>query len=252
MNGSITFAGHLPKFYRLLMAIMLFLVVIISSVLFFSRDTYAALSDNSRLSYGNISTYCGGGLAKGMVWLSNGSDYYSEQVDVPYNSNSVTVSVRGAANSCGTSFDGTRTIVAAYLTSLDSRLSLSSNYLDRGKIAGHSTYTWSTQGQYVSGTLNVSGVARCTGGSSAVENITIGLYRRYYLPETGFLGGDGTEFVNVRVVRSCPQWTINAQSYIKKSNSSSEYVDSGFGQPSGSINASPGNRTSASSKRSTD
>ena len=240
MNGSITFAGHLPKFYRLLMAIMLFLVVIISSVLFFSRDTYAALSDNSRLSYGNISTYCGGGLAKGMVWLSNGSDYYSEQVDVPYNSNSVTVSVRGAANSCGTSFDGTRTIVAAYLTSLDSRLSLSSNYLDRGKIPGHSTYTWSTQGQSVSGTLNVSGVASCTGGSSAVENITIGLYRRYYLPETGFLGGYGTEFVNVRVVRSCPQWTINAQSYIKKSNSSSEYVDSGFGQPSGSINASPG------------
>lgn len=221
-----TLPGILYKYrYRIIVA----LVAMVAVVVMFAHDTHATMAQNSRLRYGNAWDYChmpenesnGRYWAWGMVWLSNNeSDYYSEDVNIGTNDNSVRVSVRGAANTCETSFSRTTSFYAIRVTA-SVLTGLSSDSFYRGDAPPYARYTWTTEGSKLYGDINVSGVATCSPDNMsgrATGQVTIYLTRTQYQTYQG--GGDytspdpATEAVPVNVTRTCPTYNYNLQPSI--------------------------------------
>jgi hypothetical protein len=193
--------------------------ITIFSALGTTQTTYAAMSDNSRLRYGDARRYCDelpGYGYHGMLWLSNQSDYYSEQVVIGENDQSVGLSLRGAVNSCEVS-DGYATY-AIDVAVQSGPVTLDGSSFYRGNTPG-GQYKWSTEGHRLGATINVAGVAVCTGSGNVSQSVQVDIYRRLRLNNTAL--GSGVEKIDLTVQRNCPvaQWSINGQSYIKNTQS---------------------------------
>lgn len=202
--------------------IFLILAVLVSIVFatLSPSSARAALSDNSRLDYGNAGSYCSGKTGvSGMVWLSNQTDYYSETVAVSATTTTANVSVRGAANTCDYAYSAVgydNQVWAINVNSAGSsawRLSIDGSAFYRGSVPRATTYAWTSQGNRLPATLDVSGVAPCSAASAGVSSgsLVVGVYRRLQHrqmhptnPDMYTTGGDGTEYVTVNVERSCP------------------------------------------------
>ena len=149
-----------------------------------SPSASAGMEVNSRLNNGNAAAYCAGGYAKGMVWLSNDeTDYYSETVSIGANVDSVSVSIRGAVNSCRTIWDDRRyrdmwaiDISTSYLSGV------TGNQFYRGTVSGSREFEWSSQGSKLYGNLNVADVALCGEASLisgyAQQDVLVTIYRK--------------------------------------------------------------------------
>lgn len=208
--------------WPVLSLLAVFLVVTISVL--FSHNAFAGREVNSRLSWGNAGAYCGSGSSRGMVWLSNdGSDYYSERVNVSEGDAWVGVQVRGAVNSCSTppgddAITQTWAVNVAVDAGSSGILSISGTEFYRGNLDRNVVQGWSHSHEgnpagYLNGSLNVSGVAPC---SAAVNNIstgtlTVGVYRslqyRQQYPNGSWTttnGLPGTEYITLTITRSCP------------------------------------------------
>ncbi len=180
----------------------------------FSDHSYADISSNSRLAGGNAGVFCDiGNNIKGMVWISNQTDFYSEAVQIGPTDTSVAVSVRGAANVCGpTALSGPRHIYAINVYSTNSGvLWLSGSALWRGNFTTGAAYQWTTEGGRLSGSLNVNGVAPCsasggTGVSTGTVSVGVGRQLRVYNPRTGAIQdlGSGVEYFAINIQRACP------------------------------------------------
>ena len=185
------------------------------------QSAFADITTNTRLHGGNAWNYCHTAdnspdyWAKGMVWLSNNeSDYYSEAVTVAANTNSVSVSIRGAANSCNTTFDG-NTDMWAVNVSTSFLSGLSGNSFHRGVMPANATFAWTSAGGKLYGNLNVSSVALCSAavGGVSQQTISIGITRQQRQTRPGFDWTSlviGTEWVPVTVTRTCPPWSTSA------------------------------------------
>lgn len=187
--------------------------------LIFAHTTFASMATNSRLNYGDAWAYCNtnnpGAWAKGMVWLSNEGDYYSEIVRVGTNANTVVASIRGAVNTCNTRFSGNTDmwavdVSASVITGLDA------NSFYRGTVPAYDDFAWSSVGTVINGTINVSGVAPCTGNalitgqSSGTVTVYITRSMRQTRPDGYFYqSGPGTEPVPVNIVRTCPTYSYD-------------------------------------------
>jgi hypothetical protein len=225
--------------YRIIFAVVMMLTLVVVA----GHDTHATMAQNSRLRYGNAWDYChmpennsdGRYWAWGMVWLSNNeSDYYSEEVNVGTNDTSVRVSIRGAANTCETSFSR-RTSFYAINVSASVLTGLSGNSFYRGDAPSRSIYTWTTEGSKLYGDVNVSGVATCSPDNMsgrATGTVTIYLTRTQYQTYEG--GGTytstdpATEAVPVNIVRQCPTYDYSLTPTITDP-SDNNTVDSGSG-----------------------
>jgi len=208
-----------------------------------SHSASASMATNSRLNYGNAYAYCHPNgsyeFARGMVWLSNDEgDYYSERVAVATGATSVYVSIRGAVNTCSTSF-GDTTYMYAINVSTSWLSGMSGNSFYRGAVPGGARDAWSSEGTKLYGTLNVSGVATCTAASlitgyaegTVVVSISRQQYQtRPYSPPYSytFVGGAGTEDVPVTVRRTCPTYNYNLIPSITNIADNTP-VDSGYG-----------------------
>ncbi len=180
-----------------------------------SNAAFADMSTNSRLANGDAWRYCNNGTewAKGMVWLSNQSDYYSERTNIGQNDTSVRVSIRGAVNTCRTSF-GAATNMNAINVSASRELSLDTNRFFRGVVPGNRTFAWSSQGGHLWSTLDVSGVATCdpsntTGVASATMWISLTRTMEQTRDNSGYYysSNPATERVPIDVYRTCPVYT---------------------------------------------
>lgn len=187
----------------------------------------AAMNTNSRLSNGNASTYCNNGFAKGMVWLSNETDYYSETVQVGETATSVSASVRGALNTCRTLlsyFYGSgntgiyrdMSINAINVSSSSARLTIHGTSFYRGSVDSDSTFQWSEGGNRLPVTIDVSGIAVCDPSDlsgSVSQTIQLRIYRELQYQRGGerYAAGAGTETVPVTVTRSCPVYDYELQ-----------------------------------------
>jgi len=189
---------------------------------FAAHSASASMATNSRLLYGNASNYCyradngPGYFASGMVWLSNNeSDYYSEAVTVGTNATSVSVSIRGAVNTCRTVFGGATQMYAINVST--SYLSgLSGNSFYRGTVPGNASFAWSSVGSKLYGNLNVNGVAKCTAASlttgTAQQTISVAITRQQRQIRPGYDWTSpviGTEWVPITVTRTCPRYNYN-------------------------------------------
>lgn len=193
------------------------LISVFIALVVFSPSASAAdnMAVNSRLSYGNATVYCGGGFAKGMVWLSNdSSNYYSESVTVGWNATSVDVQVRGAVNTCATPM-GPRKENRAYADNVESRtenLEIKGTRFDRGTVPNLTLNAWSTKGEYLSATLDIKDIATCSGvKETKTGTAKTSIYRNLLWKKTAYDGsvtwtavGDGIEHIDVQIRRSCP------------------------------------------------
>lgn len=229
---------------------LLSLLLLIVGLSFFAVvPTHAAdnLNGNSRLQYGNIDAYCGNNTTLGMVWLSNdGSNYYSETVNVGANDTFVGVEVRGAANSCNYNWENPAKIYATNVSTGNPRLAINGSEFFRGDLPA-GTRNWTTKGGALSGTLNVGGIAVCNGTGRVESSIVVNIQRtlKYTQGNDSRVLGPGSEDVTVRVSRDCPtpQWTLNGQSYIKNTGADkSRDAANPVNLSQGRIKASPNNR----------
>lgn len=204
----------------LLLRLFAVLAVMFTANLIMIQSASADMSTNTRLHNGNAENYCYAGdnapgyYAKGMVWLSNQDDYYSEDVRVNTDDNDVRISIRGAVNACRTTWSGDRDIFAMEVTT--AWLSgLSGNTLYRGRMPAAGNFRWTSEGGRLFGTLDISRVARCSSEHYATgrasETITIEITRRQQQRDIwGNVTFDsftyGTERVPVNVSRTCPQY----------------------------------------------
>ena len=186
----------------------------LGSSLIVNGTTHAAISDNSRLAYGNAGAFCNGSTGViGMVWLSNQPDYYSETVTVGETDTAVGVSVRGAANVCIGAYSSYKIPAHVYaegVSSMNGNLWVSGNRFYRGTFNGGGSYEWTTPGDRLSASLNVSGVAPCSasggsGVSTGMVEVGIRRYLGVYMANGEMYGnGWGDEYINVNVRRTCP------------------------------------------------
>ncbi len=220
MDDNVTHSAvqHLVSILRrhkaLVFVVLLF--ASIAGVFMQSHAVSASMATNSRLSYGNVYNYCNGGtaFAKGMVWLSNQSDYYSETVAIGTNATSVRVSVRGAVNNCRTGFPGP-TEMWAIRMSASVLTGLSSNSLYRGT-SQPQPWQWTTTGSRLYGNLDVSRVALCSptnltgrASGSVTVYLTRTMQQRRWGSVTYTSPDPGTEAVPVNVVRTCPTYNYS-------------------------------------------
>lgn len=198
--------------HKILVFVVL-LCVSIAGAFIQTQSASASMATNSRLNYGNVNNYCNGGTAwaKGMVWLSNQADYYSETVAIGTNATSVQVSIRGAVNNCRTTFPAA-TEMWAINFSASVLTGLSSTSLYRGT-SQPQAWQWTTPGSRLYGNLDVSRVALCsptnlTGRASG--SVTVYLTRTMQQRRGGsatYTSPDpGTEAVPVNIVRTCPTY----------------------------------------------
>lgn len=120
--------------------------------------------------------------ARGAVWFTSESSYYSLGVNAADGQTSVPVYIRGSVYSCSNDLLN----VTVYATNIAPqgaqgwRLSgLSSTSLNRGTFLSSGERRWTSQGNSVSATLDVSGLATNNSTSTATETIDIDLYRCY-------------------------------------------------------------------------
>lgn len=228
------------------------------AVIGLNQTTWAANCDANRVNCNSSEWQAYNDCAVGdvgAIWFNTGDrganntgGYYTDVVNVNATTNSVTVNIRGSAcNRTGPSGYGVYATDIRPGSDTDSqRLSMTGgDILYRGSFNGN---TWTTMGSDLTATLNVSGLATNNIGKEDTASITVQL-GRCYNGSASNRGWDGNPnsrcyynpvVVNIRRDARPSPWTINAQSYIKKSNSPSENTSSGFSQPSGSITASPG------------
>jgi len=208
-------------------------MLLVATVMTGSVHAADTMSVNSRLNYGNYNGYCED-YARGMVWISNdGSNYYSEQVTVGAHETKTDVQVRGALNTCGTSMDPRKEnkVFAGNVKSKTSALSISGTEFYRGSVPSGATNTWSSKGSFLNAKLNTSGVATCRGIAEVrTGTVEVQIYRRLIWEKIEYdgrvwrdAGGDGTETIQVKVLRSCPdvlqpKVTINGGDLISRAN----------------------------------
>ena len=220
MPGILRFTSTERTYRVVLVAVFFFLAIFVTSSLT-GQSASASMATNSRLSYGNAGDYCyradngPGYFASGMVWLSNDeSDYYAETVSVGATATSVSVSIRGAVNTCNTIFGGATDMYAINVST--SYLSgLSGNSFYRGTVPGGTGFAWSSAGSKLYGTLNVASYASCSAavGGIARETIYIGITRQQRQIRPGYDWTSpiiGTEWVPVAIARTCPPWSTSA------------------------------------------
>ena len=228
------------------------------AVIGLNQTTWAANCDANRVNCNSSEWQAYNDCAVGdvgAIWFNTGDrganntgGYYTDVVNVNATTNSVTVNIRGSAcNRTGPSGYGVYATDIRPGSDTDSqRLSMTGgDILYRGSFNGN---RWTTMGSDLTATLNVSGLATNNIGKEDTASITVQL-GRCYNGSASNRGWDGNPnsrcyynpvVVNIRRDARPSPWTINAQSYIKKSNSPSENTSSGFSQPGGSITASPG------------
>lgn len=202
-------AIHLVFFLCLAFVVSVGLVALSPSRSFAADD----MSVNSRLAGGNAGAYCAahGNLAFGMVWISNdGSNYYSETVSIGQFASSTYIQVRGALNTCSSSFrSAPADVYAINVSSGTSALGISGTQFYRGGVPqGVARYAWSSRGGYLDASLNVSGVAQCSAAGvpvSATLNVTV--YRELMYVQSGnnlYRPPISPESIDVKIVRDCP------------------------------------------------
>lgn len=227
-------------------------------VLLPSHDAYAEECGSSRKGCNDSEksawSSCGSGDV-GAIWFNTGDTganntggYYTDVVNVSADSDTVDVYIRGSA--CNQSTSNGYTVYATDIRpgsdASSQRLTVGDpKRLNRGYFNGNK---WTTMGSSLAAKLNVAGLATNNIGREDNATITVQLGRCYSNSDanSGWNGVSNDKCyynpvtVNIKRAASPNKWTINAQSYIKKSNSSTQNTDSGFSQPSGAINASPG------------
>lgn len=231
-RGGVIFSNH---FIVVLVAICF---VLIASLLL-SRDAFAGREVNSRLSYGDTATYCGSGGSRGMVWISNdGSDYYSERVNISETTGVASVQVRGAVNTCSTPSNGSDTN-QAWAVSVESRsggFTVYGTEFWRGNVERYQRNNWSTGHEgawngYLSAALDLSSAAPCsasgnTGSSSAIVNVAVhrSLQWRQLINGSWLItnGLADTETVSIPVTRSCPVFNYDLTPQITSVTHGSE------------------------------
>ena len=164
--------------------------------------------------------------ARGAIWFANsGASYYTQNVVVADGQNSVPVQIAGSVYACMYGFPGpTYAINIAPRGSNGWRLTgLSSTSLYRGRLPSPAPYYYSSQGNTLAATLNVTGLATNNATSPAQETITIDLYRCMSSNGTSVSGSCYAQPVEVTVIRTppAPKYTNSAVSNAYVNGSSS-------------------------------
>lgn len=152
-------------------------------------------------------------LRYGAIWISTGS-YYAGSVSVGASTNTTTVYIGGSVYGCHSSqSNNTYAVDIAPKGANAWRLTnLSGTSLFRG--ASQGMHNWSTQGDQISATLDVSGIATNNQSGPASETITIELWRCFSTNSSTATGSCYTEVIPVTVNRAAqPQSTVQGRIY---------------------------------------
>jgi hypothetical protein len=174
--------------------------------------------------------------AQGAIWFNNSSSapttdgYYALGVNIEASDTNVIVNIRGSVFSCGQTTTPGSSVYAVRInpdtnfnTLPDSnRLKiLGPDILYRGQYSGE-TQRWTSIGDSVTASLDVSGLAPSSGSSQGEQEIKVGLFRCYADKPVFSNGGCNVAEVPVRIIRKpqppytlTPTVTVNPSSGIE-------------------------------------
>lgn len=184
------------------------------------------------------------GDRRGAIWMSsasstssNANGYYNADVRVSATASSVTVYIRGSVYNCNSTLTGNT--YARDVTPAGSNAyrltNLSSTTLFRGRSEG--SKQWSTKGDQIKASLNVSGLAPAKVGQTSSQTIAMDLWRCFSRYENSTSGTCYAETIRITVTRDpIPiNWTASATSQVRQGSGSYEN-----GRSSNPITVKPG------------
>lgn len=214
---------------------LLGLVVAATISLLFAHTTFADNRGPWNGAEAEAMSLCGS-LRRGAIWFTNSGNYYGDTVVIEGNDtrNEIPVGIRGSVYSCatgGTAHTGATDVRPEGVNAW--RLyGLTSSTLDRGVVSG--ARNWSSQGNQIDATLNISGLATNNNGRDDSATIQIGIFRCFRNFTTNSGGECYTQIINVTVIRKAKPivWSLSGSSTVRK----------GTGASSANITATPGDR----------
>ena len=173
-------------------------------------------------------------LVQGAIWLNNSdasdtdTGFYAYGINIGATDTSVGINIRGSVYTCG---QGAGDWDPSYAVEVQPDL-VGGAYPDSGRLTitgGASLYRgnfqgvndgWTTQGNAVTGVLNVSGLAMNNANSADSQTINIGIYRCYSTNGVFKTGRCDTSIVPVTITRArMPQYTLTPTITVTPSSS---------------------------------